>query len=100
MFGRDTLARFKRDGFTAEQFEDWIDYNTVEPWGEDRNELRNARLVWAVLQPHAKRQLKEKTFMFDFIKRKDSDALHRAKCEAAAIAAKVRERRESNRSAE
>lgn len=48
------------------QLEEWAAYYAVEPFGEDRADLRMARQVWATLQPHSKRQLAESDFVFQF----------------------------------
>jgi hypothetical protein len=51
---------------TARQFEDWIAAYEADPWGEERADMRMARQVWATLQPHSKKALKESRFVFDF----------------------------------
>jgi hypothetical protein len=52
------------------QFNEWIRYFELEPWGEERADLRMARQVWAQLQPHSKKKLKEHDYMFQFDQRR------------------------------
>ena len=53
------------------EFEDWLTYYQLEPWGEERADLRMARQVWATLQPHSKKKLDERKFVFDFAPKRE-----------------------------
>jgi hypothetical protein len=48
------------------EFEDWIAAYDADPWGEERADMRMARLVWATLQPYSKRKLNENKYRFSF----------------------------------
>ncbi|HEV7299259.1 MAG TPA: hypothetical protein VGN72_07835 [Tepidisphaeraceae bacterium] len=54
---------------THEQFEDWIAIYPHDPWGEDRDDLRMARMVWATFAAMGgkkTKKLKESDFLFSF----------------------------------
>ncbi len=49
------------------QFLDWQRAYRLNPWGEERADMRMARQVWATLQPHVgKKKIRESEFVFDF----------------------------------
>ena len=48
------------------QFLDWKALYGMEPWGEHRDDLRMARIVWAVFQSQSKRELDESKYRFEW----------------------------------
>jgi len=54
------------DLLSDRQISDWTAYYQLEPWGEDRADLRMARQIWAILQPQSKKTLDETDFLFEF----------------------------------
>ncbi len=81
---------------THREFEDWLTAYAVDPWGEDRADLRMRRQVWAALQPHSKRRLREDRFGFDFTPREPPgpEAYRLKSMRAYALLAAAFERRE------
>lgn len=51
----------------AAWFDDWRAAYEADPWGEERADLRMARLCWAATQPHSKKKVREKDFLFVFL---------------------------------
>ncbi len=56
------------------QFEEWVDYYNLEPWGAQRDDARTAQLTWAALQPHSKKKLSPEKFMPRFGEPADKSA--------------------------
>ncbi|HEV7299207.1 MAG TPA: hypothetical protein VGN72_07570 [Tepidisphaeraceae bacterium] len=48
-------------------FDDWMTAFAVAPWGDERADLRMARLCRTILMPHSKRRHSESDFLFEFI---------------------------------
>lgn len=42
---------------------EWAAFYSLDPWGEQRADMRLARLVWATLAPHAKTPIDENDHM-------------------------------------
>jgi hypothetical protein len=51
---------------THEQFEGWITAYGCDPWGEERADMRMARMCWASIQPHSRKKVSESRFNFSF----------------------------------
>jgi hypothetical protein len=51
---------------TRRQFLDWQTLYSLEPFGQARDDMRMARIVWALLQPHSKKKLDESKFVFNW----------------------------------
>lgn len=51
---------------TAAQFEDWWELHLSDPWGDARADYRAARQVWATIQVHTKRRVREKDYLLKF----------------------------------
>lgn len=52
---------------TARQLADWQVAYRFAPWGEDRADMRMARLAWATLMPHLRKKTpREDRFLFRF----------------------------------
>jgi hypothetical protein len=51
----------------AREFDDWLAVYENDPWGEERDDRRMARVTWAIFQAAApKAKLKEAPFMLDY----------------------------------
>lgn len=49
------------------QVSEWKEFYAVEPWGEERADMRMARQVWATLQvASGKKRLDERDYMLTF----------------------------------
>ena len=48
---------------SARQLDDWQRYYALEPWGEQRQDLRAAQMCVAALQPWTKKTLKIQDFV-------------------------------------
>jgi hypothetical protein len=59
---------------TVAEFEDWQTIYGIDPWGEERDDLRMARIVWAALRPHYKRSIRERDFVLKFSTSREADA--------------------------
>ena len=44
---------------SAAELREWIAFYRIDPWGEQRADLRMARIVWAVLQVNSKQPVSE-----------------------------------------
>jgi hypothetical protein len=51
---------------TPRQFGDWANFYSHEPFGEERADMRMARIVWATLQTNRKQRLNERDYIFRF----------------------------------
>lgn len=58
------------DQISASQFQRWLDVYQVQPFGEDRADLRMGIQTAAMLSPFARRQMKPSDFMPRFTPRK------------------------------
>jgi hypothetical protein len=54
------------DKLTPQQFQDWLDFYSLEPWGDERADLRMARIVWATLQKGNPKKVNERDYLFRF----------------------------------
>lgn len=52
---------------THEEFESWVNFYQVDPWGEVRADMRMARMCWAVQQIHTKRKIAESVYRLQFL---------------------------------
>lgn len=50
----------------ARWFQDWADVYAIDPWGDERDDLRMQRLAWATFQPHSRKRLSESMFALKF----------------------------------
>lgn len=48
---------------TSEEYREWMQFYAIDPWGEQRADMRMAQTMWAVLQPHTKAALDANDFM-------------------------------------
>ncbi len=64
---------------SARQFDDWQALYVREPWGDERGDMRMARLACAMLQPHTKKRLREADFRFRFNATAPTPEQYRAK---------------------
>lgn len=42
---------------TAEEYRQWMAFYALDPWGDQRADMRMAQTVWAILQPQSKSQI-------------------------------------------
>lgn len=54
------------DKLTPQQFADWQTFVALEPQGEERADLRAARITWAALQAGRTKELNEANYLFNF----------------------------------
>ena len=44
---------------SAAELREWIAFYNIDPWGEQRADLRMARIAWAVLQANSRQPISE-----------------------------------------
>lgn len=84
---------------TADEFEAWLQFYQLEPFGDHIANMRTARMCWATLQCHSKRKLKEDSFLFKFTSAEaPTEEQFRRKVDAAfgVIARRAARRRRKN----
>lgn len=42
---------------SADEYNGWREFYAIDPWGDQRDDLRAARLICAVLAPHMRQRL-------------------------------------------
>jgi hypothetical protein len=44
------------------EYREWLAFYSLDPWGEQRADMRMAKIVWAALQPNSKARLDPNDF--------------------------------------
>jgi hypothetical protein len=50
------------------QYDEWVQHHSLRPIGNHRQDMRMARIVWALTQPHSKTQIDETDYLFHWRK--------------------------------